>query len=243
MLKIYKQISFPKAVIFDTDNTLYPYFPAHNFATRAVEEKAQSVLGVSASHFSRTLLIARKEIKSILGETASSHSRLLYFQRTIEKLNGKSDIFVSLDLEQTYWSNFLTHTKLFNDVLDFITLLKSKNVLVANITDLTAQIQFRKLIYFGVDQLFDFVVSSEECGVDKPSNLPFQTAIEKLMVKPHEIWMIGDNPISDIYGAKSCGIRTLQKIHKGVKAGTDKNLPDIAFGEFSSLISYFSKLK
>ena len=31
----------PKAVIFDTDNTLYPYSPAHKEATRAVEEKVE----------------------------------------------------------------------------------------------------------------------------------------------------------------------------------------------------------
>ena len=32
---------FPKAVIFDTDNTLYPYLPAHKEATRVVEEKVE----------------------------------------------------------------------------------------------------------------------------------------------------------------------------------------------------------
>ena len=37
---------FPKAVIFDTDNTLYPYSPAHKEATRAVEEKVEKLLGI-----------------------------------------------------------------------------------------------------------------------------------------------------------------------------------------------------
>ena len=35
-----KSIRLPEAVIFDTDNTLYPYEPAHIEATRAVEKKS-----------------------------------------------------------------------------------------------------------------------------------------------------------------------------------------------------------
>ena len=35
---ISKSMQEPKAVIFDTDNTLYPYSPAHLEASRAVED-------------------------------------------------------------------------------------------------------------------------------------------------------------------------------------------------------------
>ena len=72
-----------------------------------------------------------------------------------------------LDLEQTYWRTFLINCKLFSGVLDFVQLLKSKGIATANITDLTAQIQFRKLVYFGLDEYFDYVVTSEEAGKDK----------------------------------------------------------------------------
>ena len=34
----------PQAVIFDTDNTLYPYSPAHKEATRAVEKKVEKLV-------------------------------------------------------------------------------------------------------------------------------------------------------------------------------------------------------
>ena len=41
---IIESIGFPKAVIFDTDNTLYPYLSAHKAATRAVENKVEVLL-------------------------------------------------------------------------------------------------------------------------------------------------------------------------------------------------------
>ena len=109
MLKIYqdKAILKPKAVIFDTDNTLYLYEVAHHAAMKSVMKKAENTLGVSSQDFQEVFDLSRKEIKLQLGNTASSHSRLLYFQRAIEKLGMGTRIFLALDLEQTYWREFL----------------------------------------------------------------------------------------------------------------------------------------
>ena len=137
-------IKLPSAIIFDTDNTLYPYEPAHQAATKAVEAKVEDLLGINKDRFSKVFDISKKEIKRLLGNTASSHSRLLYIQRTLENLGMKTKVLLTLDLEQTYWRTFLNNCKLFPGVLDFIYLLKSEGILMANITDLTAQIQFRK---------------------------------------------------------------------------------------------------
>ena len=229
---------FPKAVIFDTDNTLYPYSPAHKEATRAVEEKVEKLLGIEKVIFRSAFKEAREEIKIRLGDVASSHSRLLYMQRTIEKLELGTRILTTLDLEQTYWRTFLSNCKLFPEVLDFIQLLKSKGVVTANITDLTAQIQFRKLVYFGLDEFFDYVVTSEEAGADKPDKRAFEVALEKLQLEPKNIWMIGDNPRTDMVGAGEMGMIKIQKFHDGVeviKTGIAK--PDLVFSNYRELIS------
>jgi HAD superfamily hydrolase (TIGR01549 family) len=233
-------IRTPKAVIFDTDNTLYSYLPAHKKATRAVEEKVVKILGISEETFRSTFEDARQEIKDALGATASSHSRLLYFQRTIEKLGLGTQILMALDLEQTYWRTFLSNCKLFPGVLDFIQLLKSKGVITVNITDLTAQIQFRKLVYFGLDNFFDYVVTSEEAGIDKPDRKPFEVAFAKIKVSPEDIWMIGDSPSNDMAGAHNFGLVKVQKVHMGSAIGSSKEMqPDIVFTEYSKLFKYF----
>ena len=206
----------PQAVIFDTDNTLYPYEPAHKAATKAVEIKACDLLGISLEKFNKAFITARLEVKVQLNKTASSHSRLLYYQRTIEILGLNTQILMTLDLEQTYWRTFLANCRLFPEVKEFILDLKSAGIAIAIITDLTAQIQFRKIIYFGLDNYFDYVVTSEEAGADKPSSEPFEIALKKLQISSENIWMIGDNANADIMGASQFNMLTLQKKHQGV---------------------------
>ena len=206
----------PQAIIFDTDNTLYPYKPAHKAATKAVEIKACDLLGISLEKFNKAFITARLEVKVQLNKTASSHSRLLYYQRTIEILGLNTQILMTLDLEQTYWRTFLANCRLFPEVKEFILDLKNEGVVTAIITDLTAQIQFRKIIYFGLDNYFDYVVTSEEAGADKPSKEPFEIVLKKLQISSENIWMIGDNANADIMGASQFNMLTLQKKHQGV---------------------------
>jgi putative hydrolase of the HAD superfamily len=242
-LKSNKNISLPKAVVFDTDNTLYLYEPAHNAAMKNVVTKATGMFGVSKSEFMEAFEISRADIKERLGNSASSHSRLLYFQKTIEYLDMETRILSTLELEQTYWRSFLANTRLFPGVKTFLHQLKENGIRTANITDLTAQIQFRKMVYFSLDELFDYVVSSEESGVDKPNLRPFSLVVEKLQVDPSDIWIVGDNADTDILGGNLCGMTTIQKYHNGVKIVKDEShTPDIIFDNFYELSKFFHSL-
>jgi putative hydrolase of the HAD superfamily len=229
-----QQVCFPEAVIFDTDNTLYPYEPAHKAATESVVKKAINIFGVSESEFTQAFESSRAEVKNRLGNTASSHSRLLYFQKTIEHLGMGTRILTTLDFEQTYWRTFLANAKLFSGVIDFLQLLKDKGIRTANITDLTAQIQFRKMVYFGLDEYFDYVVTSEEAGCDKPDSRPFEIALDKLDIPAQKIWMIGDDQDSDMIGAERMGMVKIQKRHNGVNVAN--NASDVTFFSYKELM-------
>jgi len=236
-------IKKPKAVVFDTDNTLYPYEAAHNAAMEAVRSKGISSLNVTQQEFDGAFKKARSDVKKKLQDTASSHSRLLYFQRTIEYLGLGTKILLTLDLEQAYWRAFLINARLFPGVKDFIYQLKSDKVITANVTDLTAQIQFRKMVYLGMDEHFDYVVTSEEAGKDKPHSAPFDIILSKIGVAPSDIWMIGDNPINDIEGALAAGMVPFQKIHDGVKVSQIiKDGNGIAFEDFYKLLDVYKSL-
>jgi len=224
----------PAAVLFDTDNTLYSYNPAHEQAMRAVVDKAKRVLGIDEDTFHEAFEEARRIIKARLEGTAASHSRLLYMQQTLELLNLRTQLYLALDFEQAYWRTFLSSATLFSGVKEFVLALRRAGVATAVITDLTTQIQFRKLIYFGLNDCFDFVVTSEEAGAEKPAAAPFELTLAKLGVAPEDAIMIGDNPIADIGGAKKLGFVTAQKRHAGVEIAA-KPKPDIVFDEFPEL--------
>jgi putative hydrolase of the HAD superfamily len=227
----------PDAVLFDTDNTLYHYDPAHEAAMIAVKQKVTGTFSISESQFEEAFGKARNEVKRRLMHKASSHSRLLYFQRMLEIMGLGSQVLLALDFEQTYWRTFLSNAVLFDGVKVFLDDLRLAGIPTAVVTDLTAQIQFRKIVYFGLDHYFDYIVTSEEAGFDKPHVAPFDIAIEKMLPKGKCIWMIGDNPINDVQGAReSIAAVTLQKVHDGVSVGTGKTQPDCCFSDYSQAI-------
>lgn len=237
------RLSRPRAVLFDTDDTLYPYAPANQIGLDAVEKKIANLLGVNSRLFRKTYEQARIEIKAQLGPTASSHSRLLYFQRVIELLGFRADLLTALDLEQTFWRTFLTSAHLFQGVSDLLEYLRENDIPIAIVTDLTSQIQLRKLCFFNLETTFDAVVTSEEVGADKPDRRNFDLTLRKLGLDSYEhIWMIGDNPETDIKGGKTVGAITFQKVHSAVRVGTGRLEPDFSFSSFYDILSMLRSL-
>lgn len=233
----------PDAILFDTDNTLYPYDPAHEVAMKAVREKVTRTFSIDGDAFDKAYAEARGQVKKRLHHTAASHSRLLYFQRMLEIIGLGSQVMLALDFEQTYWRTFLGSAVLFDDVKELLDDLRLLGIPTAIVTDLTAQIQFRKVVYFGLDHYFDYIVTSEEAGHDKPHKAPFQIAVEKMQPKGDCVWMIGDNPLNDIQGGREqIGAVTLQKMHDGVEAGTGPMTPDAFFGDYKELRKLLAKL-
>lgn len=233
----------PDAILFDTDNTLYHYDPAHKAAMAAVKQKVVCSFSITEEQFDQGFRKAREQVKSRLGNTASSHSRLLYIQAMLENLGLGSQVLLVLDLEQTYWRTFLNNAELFDGVKDTLDEIRLLGIPSAIVTDLTAQIQFRKIVYFGLDQFFDYIVTSEEAGFDKPHESPFHIAIEKMKPSGKLYWMVGDNPVNDIQGAREkINALTIQKVHDGVKIGDGSQQPDAIFSEFSELTQFLKKL-
>ena len=238
-MKIYyrnKISRLPDAILFDTDNTLYPYEPAHIVAQNAVRKKVTENFSIKGRDFDKAFEEARLQVKNQLNGLAASHSRLLYMQRMLEVMGLGSQVLLALDFEQTYWRTFLSNATLFDEVKETLDDLRLLGIPTAIVTDLTSQIQFRKIVYFGLEHYFDCIVTSEESGFDKPNDASFKLAIKKLRPAGDNIWMIGDNAVSDIRGAKEAiDALTFQKIHNGVVLGQGENAPDVAFKEFKEL--------
>ena len=228
----------PDAILFDTDNTLYHYEPAHQKAYDAVRVKVVNTFSITPSEFDKAFNEARAQVKKRLYGRASSHSRLLYLQRMLEIMGLGSQVLMVLDFEQTYWRTFLSSAELFDGVKELLDELRILGIPTAIVTDLTAQIQFRKIVYWGLDNYFDFIVTSEEAGYDKPNLAPFEIALDKMKPQGDCIWMIGDSLENDVLGArKNIKAVTLQKVHKGVVTGSANEQADLTFKEYASIIN------
>lgn len=97
---------------------------------------------------------------------------------------------------------------LFDDVLPTFSRLDEQGFVLGLLTNLTRDVGAicRKL---GLGPLLDFVVSSGEIGVDKPSPRFFLAALEKAGVQPREAVHVGDQYRVDVVGARGVGINPI----------------------------------
>lgn len=210
-----------KAVLFDLDNTLYEYEPAHKKALAKVYQILGKEIKISEDRFDKLFNLSRTEIQRELSGTASSHNRCLYFQRLIEKTHNTVEPKIILKLYNEYWNIFLKNMKLKRGVLETLKKLKSGGIKIALISDLTTNIQLRKIERLKIIPYVDVLVTSEEAGSEKPHPTMFLSTLNKLNILPQEAIMVGDNKEKDIAGANAVGIESVL-IYEGKKKQKDK---------------------
>ncbi|NOI30705.1 HAD family hydrolase [Vibrio coralliilyticus] len=194
-----------RGILLDLDDTLYEYEKTHKIALitalKSVEDKHKIESDVVASAFR----FAKKKLKSILPNVAANHSRILYFQLMFEHLNI-NPIPNAYEVSELYWQTFLENMELTEDSKYFLD--KYKDLPICLLTDLTAEIQYRKLDKLSLTGAIDHIVTSEEAGVEKPHPFMFKRALAKLRLSSDEVVMIGDNYAKDIEGAALLGIKS-----------------------------------
>lgn len=229
-----------KVVLFDLDNTLYEYEPVHKKALNETYKILRKEIKISLKEFLKLYKISQAEIHRELAGTASSHNRILYFQRLIEKTHNTIESDIVLKLYRTYWDNFLKNMKLGKGVIQTLKKLKQNRIKTAIVSDLTTHIQLRKMSKLGITPFIDILVTSEEAGSEKPNNVMFLLALNKLNVLPSEAIMVGDNPINDIEGGNSVGLDTVLLTNKKsieFKFDKDYEKPNYSIKEISEILN------
>ena len=193
-------------VIFDVDGTIYSYIENHKRALKYLCDFTEKNLNVSEGDFLKAYFESREIIKKRLSNGGALHSRALFFQTALELL-GKNPFCYMLKMYDIYWNEFLSKMKPFDGIVEFICKLKSCGKKIALCTDMTSHIQYRKIERLGLSHFVDFMVSSEETGLEKPSPAMFNLALKKLNVEADRAAYFGDSPDRDIKGATDVGIK------------------------------------
>jgi putative hydrolase of the HAD superfamily len=205
----YQHISLSniKGILLDLDNTLYTFAPCHESGYKACKDFARKELKLDAKTFDAFWKSGRDKVHLDLEGQAASHSRLLYLQKFVEKAFGKTNPELSLEMEEIYWTAYLKKMTLKPGMEVFLKSVKAEKIAVCLVTNLTTQVQMRKWMQLNLGNYVDYLVSSEEAGVEKPEAAIFQLAMEKLGLNNKEVIMIGDSMVKDIRGAINLGIK------------------------------------
>jgi 5'-nucleotidase len=221
----------PELAIFDLDNTLYDYEIANTSGQAALNSFLSQHLGRPEKEISLLLEESRQRVKGRLGSTASSHSRLLYIRDLLVRLNIHTNATFALECEQVFWREYLKKTELFPGVEELFSALRLAKTRMVLVTDLSSQIQLRKLAWLGLDKTFDIIITSEEAGGDKNTGLP--EGFLKEIVMPHvQTWSIGDSDWDHVFPNEAI-------FFKKVKRGGIQNKSEklYTFSNFSDLLN------
>ena len=195
-----------QAIIFDLDNTLYAYDPAHAAGFAAVTEYAAAQLGLAPERFRSLHREADRVLRRHAGEDAAAiHSRLIRYQLLLEGLG--LTIAHAPRMEEVYWTAFFFFFCPEPGVRETLSALRERGCRLGVGTNMTALQQFEKLRRLGLTELADFLVSSEEVSAEKPDGRLFACCVEKAGCPAGDCLFVGDDAQKDILGALSAGLR------------------------------------
>lgn len=194
-----------KGVLIDIDDTLYSYDPCHQFALESVF--AHETLGLEKEDFFYRYRQARDSVTMRLNGQGACRSRLFAFLYMIETLKLSSAYVKAYQLDQIYWDKFIEYMEMDDNAFGFLMRCNQNQIPICAVSDMTAHIQIRKLQKLKLTSLINFLVTSEEVGIEKPDALMFRAGLEKLKAEPSQVIMIGDSFKKDVEGACKLGIK------------------------------------
>lgn len=185
---------FFKNVILDLDGTLYCYESIH-----------KKILNEILTNDEFNIYFEMKKHSNInLSNTASSHNKFINFKKLCEHYNYPYN--KAIELDKLYWDKFFEYIKLNDGCLNFLNFCKSNNIKLCLLTNFTTKEQFYKLNKLNILEYFDYILTSEEIGKEKPCNELFYNCLNKCNMNTNDTIMIGDSYTDDIYGASNCNI-------------------------------------
>ena len=243
-LSLKRRFFEPELVLFDLDGTLYDYYTAHKAAIEAVKALVETQFELKAVDFERYFSDARTRVKDDLGAVPAARNRLLYFKTMFELMGLGSSVLNAMNCECVYWNTFVQNSTLFDGVTELIEELRLRKVPKVLITNQMTAPQFKKLVYFDLEDSFDLVVTSEHVGVEKPAKKIFDAAILPFEVESSKIWMFGDDMSADIKGAQqNLGCVTFLKQNQRSLRSLSACKPDVIFENYADIVKLLAGLR
>lgn len=181
-----------EAILFDLDETLHSREEAF---WRWIDEESRSV---------RSTNLDRAQIGRLDARGRGDKDALLaYLDQTF-----RWELPEAARLER-FRAGIVEHLHLDGRTRDMLERLK-KRYRLGLVTNGTSATQRRKLRKLCLENLFDAVTISGEVGFKKPDPRAFQHALQQLGILPAAVIFVGDDPISDIAGARALGMIAVQ---------------------------------
>jgi len=189
-----------KAVVFDLDDTLYPYAQYRASGFRVVSDYVKKIFGFSI----------RDDLEALQASGEQGDLFTLALQRhfkTVEPL-----------LVQRMREIYRCHTpsiRLYPDSQIGLAFLSARCMPTGLVTDYYGHVQRCKVERLGLAPLIHSFVYSDDLGGPeywKPSPAPFHIIALQLEVETHELVFVGDDPLLDFLAPRQLGMGAIRVV-------------------------------
>lgn len=227
---------WPKAVLFDLDDTLWPIAPV-------ILQAEQTLFAWLANNVPR--VAERFTIDSLRQARLELLARRPEFQLDLGALRRAGLVAAfeqagedAAKVEQAMTEFFAARNAVvpYDDVLPGLLRMKGR-VLIGSVTNGNADLQT-----IGLAHYFQASVSAPAFGRAKPDPSIFHAACDALGVAPHEAVHVGDDLVLDVQGAQRAGLRAVWMNRTGSRHDLDAGVqPDATVADFDGLLAWLKR--
>ena len=210
-------ISRPKAVIFDLDDTLITTSASRRIAWHSVISSFVSRLGGRKPTEVVDVIVDSDIAYWIKPEPLNGRSARVEIVRRGFSALRMEDQPLELEIVDAFMNCRLQELKCFPEAISTLHKLRSDGVRLALLTNSGAGVepQKHKIELFNLAVYFDYIQIESEVGVGKPEPAAFRRVLAKLELPAEDVWMVGDNLEFDVGGAQNVGIRGIWHDYEG----------------------------
>ncbi|MES2015112.1 MAG: HAD family hydrolase [Pseudomonadota bacterium] len=228
--------AWPKAILFDLDDTLWPIAPVIIQAEQSLHQWLHEHAPRVAERFSIDhLRQARLELLASQPEFRVDLGKLRRAGLTSAFEQAGED---SAKVEQAMVHFFAARNAVvpYDDVLPGLLRLKGK-VKIGTVSNGNADLQA-----IGLAHHFSVSVAAHQLGLAKPDPAIFLAACEQLDVAPHEAVYVGDDVLLDVKGAQQAGLRGVWLNRTASTAHLQHAVaPDAICADFGQLLDWLMR--
>lgn len=198
-----------RCIIFDLDDTLCDYQKAKNNAKCLVDKTLRKYNINPNSFWSNYSLLEPKLFTDFLNQSITKEQYRIRRYADILKTSYEEPEKLSLELNRIYMEEANKKINLYDDVIDFMKILKDRHIKTFILTNGPSDGQRDKFNALNLSIYVQKIYISEEIGSAKPNRLAFEMVLKDAGMPNSQILMVGDSLEHDIKGAQKVGIKTV----------------------------------
>jgi putative hydrolase of the HAD superfamily len=228
--------AWPKAILFDLDDTLWPIAPVILQAEHTLFAWLSTHAPRVAQQF--TIDSLRQARLALLAQRPEFHLDLGALRRAglLAAFEQAGEDAAKVELAMTEFFAARNAVTPYDDVLPGLTRLRERT-LIGSVSNGNADLQT-----IGLSHHFKVSVAAHQLGCAKPDAAIFHAACRELGVVPADAVYVGDDILLDVQGAQRAGLRAVWMNRTGSAAHLEHEVaPDAIVSSFDELLDWLKR--